>query len=64
MRKLMNISDERAVPFTDERHKRMVDPYEGGLTSYEVADIFGLSSASTLRRLHALGAKMRKRGRR
>lgn len=64
MRKLMNIESERAVPFTSAQLRRMVEMYESGLTSAQVADVYGISTTATLRRLHALGAKLRKRGRR
>lgn len=64
MRKLLSLKDERTIPFTDAQLKRMVEMYEGGATSYEVGDVFGISPTATLRRLHALGAKLRKRGRR
>jgi DNA invertase Pin-like site-specific DNA recombinase len=58
----IDINNENTIPFSDEQHQRMVDMYQGGATSREVATVFGIGQLTVLRRLRTLGVKIRPKG--
>lgn len=58
----MKLSSTNVIPFTDAQHTAMVELYQGGATSREIAAIYGISQTAVLRRLRTLGVKVRRMG--
>lgn len=59
---LCNPDDSRIIPFTDQQLKAMAELYGRGTTSRRLASIYGISQKAVLRRLRALGVRVRTRG--
>lgn len=56
-------ASERFIWFSSEELQRMIDLYLSGKTTYELSSIFGIDPRAVGRRLVAMGAELRIRGR-
>jgi len=56
------MNDGHVIPFTDAQHQRMILMYENGTQSRRIAEVFGISQQTVLRRLRTLGVEIRSQG--
>lgn len=58
----IDMSNGKVIPFTDSQHQRMILMYENGTRSRRIAEVFGISQQTVLRRLRTLGIEIRRQG--
>lgn len=59
---LFNQFDSRVIPFDCLQLCEMARAYRGGASSRELSAIYGISQSAILRRLRALGVRVRRMG--
>lgn len=56
---LTKLDNPRFIPFTHQQMAAMAEAYRRGTPSQKLADAYGISQASVLRRLRLMGVKVR-----
>jgi transposase-like protein len=58
----VNMDHENLIPFTDDQHQRMILMYETNTPSRRIAEVFGVSQQTVLRRLRTFGIEIKRQG--
>lgn len=58
----IDMSNGHVIPFTDDQHQRMILMYETNTPSRRIAEVFGISQQTVLRRLRRLGIEIKRQG--
>lgn len=58
----INLDHEHVIPFTDDQHQRMILMYENSTPSRRIAEVFGISQQTVLRRLRTFGIEIKRQG--
>lgn len=62
MKNTINTDHDNTIPFTDDQHQRMILMYENSTPSRRIAEVFGISQQTVLRRLRTLGIEIKRQG--
>lgn len=62
MKDTINTDHDNTIPFTDDQHQRMILMYETNASAQRIADVFGVSPQTVLRRLRTFGVEIRRQG--
>ena len=62
MKNTINADHENTIPFTDDQHQRMILMYETNTPSRRIAEVFGISQQTVLRRLRTFGVEIKRQG--
>lgn len=62
MKNTISADHDNTIPFTDDQHQRMILMYENSTPSRRIADVFGISQQTVLRRLRTLGVEIKRQG--
>ena len=62
MKNTISTDHDNTIPFTDDQHQRMILMYETNTPSRRIAEVFGISQQTVLRRLRTLGIEIKRQG--
>lgn len=62
MKNTINTDHDNTILFTDDQHQRMILMYENSTPSRRIADVFGISQQTVLRRLRTFGVEIKRQG--
>lgn len=62
MKNTINADHENTIPFTDDQHQRMILMYETNASAQRIAEVFGVSPQTVLRRLRTFGIEIKRQG--
>ena len=62
MSNAIKMDHENLIPFTDDQHQRMILMYETDTPSRRIAEVFGISQQTVLRRLRRFGVEIKRQG--
>jgi transposase-like protein len=62
MKNTISTDHDNTIPFTDDQHQRMILMYENSTPSRRIAEVFGISQQTVLRRLRMLGIEIKRQG--
>lgn len=62
MKDTINTDHDNTIPFTDDQHQRMILMYETNTPSRRIAEVFGISQQTVLRRLRTFGVDIKRQG--
>lgn len=62
MKNTIDTDHDNTIPFTNDQHQRMILMYETDTPSRRIAEVFGISQQTVLRRLRTLGIEIKRQG--
>lgn len=62
MKNTINTDHDNTIPFTDDQHQRMILMYETNTSAQRIAEVFGVSPQTVLRRLRTFGIEIKRQG--
>ena len=62
MKNTINTDHDNTIPFTDDQHQRMILMYETNTSAQRIAEVFGISPQTVLRRLRTFGIEIKRQG--
>lgn len=62
MKNTINTDHDNTIPFTDDQHQRMILMYETNESAQRIAEVFGVSPQTVLRRLRTFGIEIKRQG--